>query len=848
MTQHVVKLLRGNKRNPTRTLDLASGLSTGSIFLRAGGFSPGPGPQAVIWSGQTGRRHGQRRISSSRDNMQVSLTVDLKGTTAAELGWLAREIQRFFLECRLYEEGAEGEKIWLEYRWQDGLDDLPAPVFGQFSHYLRILDGQIPAWPGELHNGALTAGQIEGVVAELTCAPFAEGLPQRAADLCGGRLFLTNNGVVMAYADAVSAMTNYYTNPSFGHATWDTDWSVSDADLKAVNETRSDFVRSLDSGAHLVNLNASAQTFAQDLSALGTGPFNVSCYVRKADGTAPTSSDVEIVINDSAETTTFVQIDDTVWYLAYAQANGHTVGTALYGVDIKAGREVWIDDAQLELKIVLNSPQPFMAGYLPGCAWSGTAHASTSTGTEPTLRWTLSDQLAGEFTAAGWWTPLWGDDDALVDMAIVEYYVDINNSWVVYFDYTADRFEASCERDGVTSSGNGSTQSFSYGDHFHIAVRQDTTTFKVYVNGSEDISIDTAVGQPSSGILQLGRGQGTKYTSSAALDGWHIWRQALTATQVDALYDSEKPIKDSYGSVGMPPFLWTEDGDSILDNVDDSSRNNWTMVGGITGDIEANTQIWIDPPASPVSVFWLGRKATDEPVDPGHFWLELQGSADGNSSGGEYEEIAAGTSDDWYGDGDTLTTYLKHLPGRYQFLSRFYVATNELVVRPAWDLNSSAATADVHMGDEVTVGTDANFLFRDFGDMTIRFPDSGLTPTIARFMLRIDRTSTATVRGDFVMMLPYPAVRCEAINTAALSFAASEMLIITDDEAYSRTSVGYVHYLFERRGDPVTLVPNKYNYIWLLQGEEGAQYDVTDTATVYVYITPRWLLPGGAVA
>lgn len=847
MTQHVVRLLRGDKRNPTRTLDLASGLSTGSIFLRTGGFSPGPGPQHITWSGRSGRRHGQRRISSSRDNVQLSLTVDLTSTTSAGLGHLARKIQQFFLEARLYEEEAEGEKVWLEYRWQDGLDALPAPAFGQFSHYLRVLDGQVPSWPGELHNGALVAGNIEGVVAELTCAPFAEGLQQRAADKCDGPIELTDNGVLVHFYNSALTHDNWSTNPSFGHGTWNNGWSVSNADLNIINETRADFVRSLGSGAHLVNISTSVQQFYQALT-LGTGPWNVSCYVRIASGSAPTSSDMEIYINNSAETTTFVQIDDTDWYLAYAQANG-SAGSVNYGVEVKAGREVWIDDFQIGLRSPLDAPWPFVAGYKLGCAWSGTAHASYTDCAEPTLRWTLDDELAGEFTAAGWWTPLWAVADIrILEFGVVEYYVDANNYWVVHFDDSNTRFEIEGQRDSVAFSANGSTQSFSYGDHIHIAVRQDTTTLKVYINGSEDISATTAVGMLEGGIFQLGTSQDANYyPSMAAVDGWHIWREALTATQVDALYDSEKPIKDDYGLVGVPPFLWTKDGDGVLDNVDDTNRDNWGVVGGIAGDVEAVAEYHIDPTAgSPPQVYWLGRKATDEMIDAGIFWLELQGTVDANSSGGEYEEIAAGTSDEYFGLSDHITAYRKYLPGRYQYLSRFYVATNTVDVYPAWDVGAIHSDL-VHKGDVVSVATNASFLFRDFGDMTFRFPTGKDMPGTGRFLLFVDRTATATVRGDFVMMLPHPCVRASAL--VSMSFTVGDVLVITDDEAYVYQSPdGYIYYWLERRGDPVTLVPGKYNYIWLIQGEEGETYDVTETAEVKVFVTPRWLLPGGPVA
>jgi hypothetical protein len=157
--------------------------------------------------------------------------------------------------------------------------------------------------------------------------------------------------------------------------------------------------------------------------------------------------------------------------------------------------------------------------------------------------------------------------------------------------------------------------------------------------------------------------------------------------------------------------------------------------------------------------------------------------------------------------------------------------------------------SDNVLGDEVAVATNAAFLFRDFGDMIIDWARDSEPPTISAGLI-IDRDSTATVDLDFVQMMPFPNCRIECENVS-FSIAAGDTVIVKMDTAWCEdASDGDSQlYRFEWRGEPVTLVPNKYNYLFLLQGEEGVAYDVTDAVTNFkVYITPRWLLPGGTIA
>jgi hypothetical protein len=174
---HIIRLLAGDKRNPTRTLDL-----TGSgIYLSWEGLNPTAGQLSTVYSGKSARFDGQRRLMASRDNTKLQLRYDLDAGSTAELRLLQRQIDRFINEVGLYHEQYRAEPVYLEYRWSDNsaLDDLPRPVWGQLNYYLEILQLDVK-YPDSLHTGALAGGYIAEMVMDITGGPYWEGLEQLA--------------------------------------------------------------------------------------------------------------------------------------------------------------------------------------------------------------------------------------------------------------------------------------------------------------------------------------------------------------------------------------------------------------------------------------------------------------------------------------------------------------------------------------------------------------------------------------------------------------------------------------------------------------------------------------------
>jgi hypothetical protein len=174
---HIIRLISGDKQSPTSTVDL-----TGSgLYLAWEGINPSAGANTTIYSGQSSRFDGQRRVLSSKDNTRIQLKYNLTAGSVAELRLLQRQINQFATDAGLYHEHYRMQPVYLEYRWNENIDidDLPRPIWGQLNYYLPILE-LTATWPDDLHTGALIGGNINAATLDIVGGPYWEGLEQMA--------------------------------------------------------------------------------------------------------------------------------------------------------------------------------------------------------------------------------------------------------------------------------------------------------------------------------------------------------------------------------------------------------------------------------------------------------------------------------------------------------------------------------------------------------------------------------------------------------------------------------------------------------------------------------------------
>lgn len=830
----LLRLIQGDKRNPSRVLDLTGD----SISFTPTGINPGPGRKSVLYTDPSILRDGQRRIASSRENAQIQLTYRLKSTTSADVARLQRDINRFALDCQLYEERRECGPIWLEYRWPDGLNTsgIPAPVFGQWNHYLRVYDIEIEQWPQTLHQPYLASGLTFGVVATLTVGPYAEGLRQLAA-YGQGLLRQTEFGILVGAAE-----TNYFTNPSFGHSTWSNDWT-GHADLDVQNEVY--ITRSYKSAARLGNASTSVYRSFYQFATLTAATYMVSCYVRKLDGTPVTTDDISMLGQNNNRTTTIEDMGDG-WYLAWATFTG-AASSAIHGCSVGLGASIIVDDFTL---VQANYPSPHFNGDSVGCAWSGTAHASSSVATAGKIRCILIDEMENAFTISFWFTPL--DDVSSTDYYLLHYYYDANDYLYLRHQPSTDQWTLAYSYDGTTGSDTDTT-AISLLTPVHVVITRDATNLKLYLDGTLAITVSTN-GEPtlagSNASLYIGSDNSAANQANGYFDGLRIWRDVFSATEVAVLYAAESPIKSGGGIIGLPPVYWTEDGDGSLESVTGTvSSTDYDSTGvlfGVAGDVAALTEWRMLENGSVGQSIHFGIKPIcldgQYPMQATSLFLDFNGSSplEVSAVGDEVERATGSVTAKFDAEVDPLQL----VRGRYLVIARLATDGDDITIQGAVWLGTTTDGEEITTAERTIADLSYSYNIFVLGDLVIDWPEYVDPPSIKAGIITTPQTpSSTTVDLDFVLLLPYPYAIGEGLDQ-------NDILIARDTHANT------LHYVYsglsenKLLGGPVDLEPNRYNWLWILNGDDDTAWEPGDTGplSITVYITPRWSLPGGAVA
>lgn len=693
---HVIRLIQGfDLRNPTRTLDLLSPDLTASatIFPAEEGFAPGPGTIKVQWSGRSGRYDGERRASSSRDNMELSYKYILSGGSAAAVDELNRQILGFFRDTQLFEEHRIGEPVWAQMCWDQGLmdiDTLPAPAIGQLFRYVRVLHGEVKSWPANVSkSGHLQAGKIIDVVMDLVCEPFYYGL-EEAAFAAVGQISLADGGVTVG------------------------EFLAATQDQAATGAT---------SAQQINGVGTVVQTFTAGASGYLT-------YVRlwRNDTGAAASGTVSIYL---VSPLTLLCTQSVIFSSGYgiksfylSPAPAITSGTQ-YRIQITVASNV-------ELRTTPNTyagGQAVLAGTPQAFDFYFSTHVST-TQSVGYLQKQLSDEVTYPYTLMFWASPATASPEHSSRRTLCEYYLDSNSYYEVYrnSDGTLGLYYNEAGVFELSASDPGTV--------FHVAVVFSAgPNVAFYVNGALAASRNggfTALA--TGGLLTLGAQNDGEQLAYAALDGFRLWPGlALTAARINAIYSAELTIKTAGRRVGGPLFWRTGAGSYAVDNP------GYGLLGGVSGDVDALVE-WRMAPVGEDEVIeqvYMGRRASASAFDPADNLISFLDDTDAGQTG----VVSTGV----FTVDDAAT-----IRGRVHLLLSLSCNGADAILTPQW---RSAATFLVQ-GDPVTIGDSATEGLRDLGDMMIDWPGQD-TPAISlEHVLDIDGTAT-TYKG-YSIVLPAP--------------------------------------------------------------------------------------------
>lgn len=444
--------------------------------------------------------------------------------------------------------------------------------------------------------------------------------------------------------------------------------------------------------------------------------------------------------------------------------------------------------------------------------------------------------LDAKFTVTGWITAYW-ETTPTDDRWIFEYYYDDNNRIRFAYQGGNTRWRIIKIITGTTYASNSASHTVATGEHVHICIVQDGTTFRLYINGVEAASVTAPNTMIDGGTIALGgKITGAITGADVALDGWRILPEKITSTQVEAIYNAELPIKQDGGQVGPPLYFWTKDGDSQLDGANDTDRDNWGLIGGVGGDIEAELEVHLNS-ATALNQFWLGVKSQPESYLPlSYLWFESSNEiADATASGGGYE--SENTTAIFTKTKATLEPSL--LFNQYRLLARLN-GSLALSITPAYAFSSIGT----FFASKITGYTGvSSFQLVDLGDVFVKTDASVAEETTVNFITKLTITgASSTVSLDYLFYLPAPYAK---ITGATSDLIADHTLVIEGGQAYTKTTGPSI--FCDHIGPALTVLPNQYNYLFLLMGFDGAFTPAT-TADLVVYVTPHYLLPGGMVA
>lgn len=614
---YVAKLKHGS-----RTLDLASGR-----YGVSEDFAPPTAQMTVNYSGGTSanRLGGSSRVSDRAENRSWTFGMHVRGDSIGEIRRAVDDLQSFL--------GWAGDNREPMYFQWNASDAVPTPAWGQDGSLLyEITDGYV-SLPGENYYSiaALNKQGLPFCTVTLTVKPFAFGLPQTVAQARGsishdtvGTAGGRDRGLVVSWNS-----TNKFTNPVFDHPTWNTGWSTG-ANMRSTVNADQQFVAFGVQSAKLESYSGSP-IFVENLT-LNVNNHAVSFYAKRPDGGVVNSSVCFVVLAGTGVASTYVPLGNG-WYRVYA-IGAASASSAGYGAGLASSsgpNVVYVDGFQCEEAIFTT---PLATGDSLGCAWTGTAHASTTTrATSAFLRLPLDNSIFSSTRGSirtvittrdiGWTGYFWAWQEAATSMRL-------------YYDVSLGRWYLTDNTNSVSF-----TSSLAANTTYVIHAVWDRGRLQLYINGASVASGATfAPASTAPTYLYIGSSPAPGDQKNAIVGGLTVWRDALTTAQVLADYENVSPIAADGQRVGEIPYAWTLDGDGIVDTYDDSTHKNYAVFQHVPGSMPADTLYEIA--GSNINNAWVGLWQTREYIHPARvLYSEQSGTADGNSSGGAYRTSAS---------------------------------------------------------------------------------------------------------------------------------------------------------------------------------------------------------------
>jgi len=787
MGKPIVKLIKGN-----RVLDLND---QSQYWLSQDFVPPAIGERAMF------TRSDGDVFDTVEANRAFKFTVTVTGSSQPHVDRAVRSIVAL-----LKTASDPAEPLYLVC----GNDGLPEPTWGQTGAwmYYEVAYGSASLSDGYMVGVRRSSDIVVSI--DLTLKPNGYGKRQRLAAAMGGVL---DNRIGAADrrsrgVHVPEATTNLCTNPIFGNATYSANWTAG-ANLIEAKNTQPSFVAFGYASVRLTALASSNNTYTQSVT-LAASTHTLSAYVKRPDAAAVTSADVQLTYNGTDRTTTFVALGDG-WYVAEASVTG-TAGAAACGVTVKGSRTIYVGAVQFEAKTFRT---PICYGDLLGCAWTGTVHASSSTRTAARLRLTTAqDTIAtGYFSVRLVWTSgaAVANNMTLLDLrdgthtTAPRIYISGGILNVIYSGYSFSH---------ATAIAANTT--------YVLHLVFDGVSFELYVNGvaSGNASTPTTLGTLGP-YLYIGTDYSATNHCNGTFNGAALYSAAMTANQVALDHDNVSPMLSASERVDSIPWLWVKDGDAIVDNANDSTYDNWAVIGGVPGTSPAklDLKLTLSPTAT---ALYLARMECLEFIDPGLLYYDLSGTVDATASGGQYKTDTVTTSI------TTLTfapstplNQLRELMGReFTLFARMKDAGSNLLMTLSLPDGSNPYVVPQTLASAFSIVRGPSAVLPDISAL----PIDDVTQSFGYVVQMKRSTGSANTGTDFLMVAPRPIMKI--VPTAGTVYYYGTTLSLSAVSSLT--------------GDDLDLEPEQLNVILsFISSASSAPIDNT-LSYDYAYITPRY--------
>ncbi len=503
-------------------------------------------------------------VGERRQSQQVDIPFRL---TASSTGHMARAMS----DLNLFLRDAGDENTPTYFSWSADADFPYAPVWGQSVRRLKISQGSA-GYGSMLGVSSLARHTVAGTLPDCTLSLNVmgiEGVPQDLA-FVGGRIaehtWGATNGISRGFYTCSDAPTNLCVNPSFETNT--TGWT---AEANAtITRTSADSC----SGSYCASVVATSDTLnAVSCAVSGAAVRTFTAWV-KAEVGATMAMVAYNATDGSGGLVTLAATGE--WQRISTTVTPTIAGASTFYVYRTSRGQFYLDAVQVEQ---LSYSTPFFDGDSLGCAWTSTAHASTSTALAGKAKIPFSKISANQGTirvivrALAAYT--FGADQYLFNS-------DGAGDFTAWYEESDDKFYFS----DATNSISTAAQSHAANTDIVLHFVWQSGSLKIYKNGAEAATGNTYTPYTGGTWLWVGMTSGGTNAWQGYFDDFTVYDTAATAANVLSDYNNIAPVLSAGKRYGSFPWLWTIDADGVIDDITDADQAAYGVAGGIDGDIE----------------------------------------------------------------------------------------------------------------------------------------------------------------------------------------------------------------------------------------------------------------------